>query len=183
MEAQEKKFRDDAAKMKPQDKQEALQTLSNDVYQLAVSLRAVGSFQEGAAVAERARALRAELQGAESSPVAECLTLVGQLQKEQAQYDRALASFEAANKMYSKDPATKAAQGECLLAEGDIYAKLAKYKEADECYQKALQLTPENTPAIGAVHNSIGLVAKKRSEYDKVRRERERKFYFADFFF
>lgn len=157
--------------MTPEERQTALTALTTDVFQLAVSLRAVGSFQEGAEVAERARALRAEQLGAESAGVAECITLLGQLQKDQAQYERALQSFEAATKIYAKAGAKGVAEGETLLAEGDIFAKLAKYTEADERYQRALAIVKATGDAapLAAVLNSIGLVAKKRSEYDKVR--------------
>lgn len=170
VEEKEKAFRDGQERMSAEEKQAALLALTKDVYQLAVSLRAVGSFREGAEVAERARALRAEQLGAESVAVAECITLVGQLQKDQAQYERALQSFEAASKIYAKAADKGEAEGETLLAEGDIYAKLAKYAEADQRYQRALDIVKasQSTAQLAAVLNSIGLVAKKRSEYDKV---------------
>ncbi|CAF4282699.1 unnamed protein product, partial [Rotaria sordida] len=96
----------------------------------------------------------------------EIVILQGHIERDDGKYTDALRLYDQAYDM-TTSPSQRI---ELLLAKGRMFIKIAKYIEAKDAFNHALDILHSNnqsqTQKKAEILNSIGLVAKKRSDYD-----------------
>mmetsp|Transcript_25841 Transcript_25841/g.36340 ORF Transcript_25841/g.36340 Transcript_25841/m.36340 type:complete len:698 (-) Transcript_25841:158-2251(-) len=158
------------AKLNAGQRLEAQKKLCGDLFNLAQALYGVAQFKEALSLLEKAEKFYELTKTRESLEYAECLSLEALTNKELANYDNAFKLFEAGLKIASKLN-NKPKEAEFLVHIGNLYVKLAKFAEATEKFNAALKMNQQDlgftSTKTAEILNSLGLVAKKCSEYDK----------------
>jgi len=141
-----------------------------DIYELAKELYGLGSFLEANTYAVKALEYKKELFGNNSIELVDCLILIANILAKSAKYEDALNILQTARTI-TEGLESYALLIKILISVGDINVKLAKYDMARDPYHSALELSRfhcgPTSREVALVYNSIGILEKKCSDYDK----------------